>query len=379
MKVLLAPDSFKGSLSAREVIEAMQEGIRKVVPDAQIDACPLADGGQGTVDAILEECGGERRSARVTGPLGGPVSASWAMLSDNRTAVIEMAAAAGLALVAEGQRDPTRTTSYGVGELIREALDTGARGIIVGVGDSATSDGGAGAAQALGLRFEGGICPMTGGALVEIRGVDRSGRDPRLDGIELVVACDVDNPLLGPQGAAAVYAPQKGATCGQVALLEEGLAGLAGLAAGDLAERAGAGAAGGLGFGLAAFCGARLAIGIELVFELVRFEQRLEGCDLVLTGEGKLDVQSLRGKVVAGVARKVCSRGVPAVAIVGSAERGSDELLKEGLSAYLPIQNGPVSKAQALAEAPRLVAELAAQVARRFVKGEKLRNPPAGR
>jgi glycerate kinase len=369
MKVLLAPDSFKGSLSAWEVIEAMGRGIREVMPDAQIDPCPMADGGQGTVDAILEHCGGERRCARVSGPLGAPVNAGWAMLGDGSTAVIEMAAAAGLALVAEAERDPTRTTSYGVGELIREALDAGAPRIIVGVGDSATSDGGAGAVQALGLRFAGGTCPMTGSALLQIRGLDRSQRDPRLDGVELVVACDVDNPLLGPQGAAAVYAPQKGATCEQVRLLEQGLARLAALADSSLPERPGAGAAGGLAFGLAAFCGARLATGIDLVLELVRFEQRLEGCDLVLTGEGKLDAQSLRGKVVAGVARQARARGVPAVAIVGSAESGADGLLRAGLSAYLPMQNGAVSKAQALAEAPRLVAELAAHVARRFVKG----------
>ena len=371
-RILLAPDSFKGSLSAPEVCQAMELGIREVLPHAWIDLCPLADGGEGMVEAILAKQSGTLHNARVMGPLGQEVDALWAMLDDGSAAVIEMAAAAGITLLDPARRDPTITSTFGVGQLIGQALNAGAGRIIVGVGGSATVDGGTGAAQALGLDFQVPTAPrrpMAGGALAALTKIDWSNRDVRLDDVEILVACDVNNPLLGSQGAAPVYGPQKGATPAQIRQLEAGLANLVALTGGTLHEHNGAGAAGGLAFGLAAFCGARLVRGIDLVFELVDFARRIDNCDLVVCGEGKLDAQSFCGKVVGAVASKAQAHQVPAVAIVGSSEINERQLSQRGLFAY-PLQIEGVSLEEARRQARQLVTATATTVARHFAEGK---------
>lgn len=358
MRVLVAPDKFKGGATARQAARALARGVRRIVPEAAIDLCPLADGGEGTAEVLAAARGGSRQVARVTGPLGEPVEAAWVRLADG-TAVLEMAAAAGLELVPPERRDPTRTTTFGVGELLARALD--APRVVVGVGGSATVDGGAGAVQALGVALDPDRRPARGGDLSALRAVDPAGRDPRLGEVELLVACDVGNPLLGAEGAAAVYAPQKGASPAQVRSLERGLRHWAGLCGGD-PEAAGAGAAGGLGYGLAACCGARLVRGIDLVLDVVGFAERLD-VDLVLTGEGRLDAQTGRGKVIAGVVAAARSAGVPVIALAGEVEPGADDLL-EGIGAAMPIADGPRSLEEALRDTEALLEQAAARAVR---------------
>jgi len=304
----------------------------------------MADGGEGTVDALVGATGGTFRQTRVTGPLGDPVTATWGLLGDgSNTAVIEMAAASGLALVSPSRRNPLLTTTYGTGELIRAAFDAGATRLIVGIGGSATTDGGTGAAQALGYRFlDAAGQPiqghMSGGKLSLAKGVRMNFRPSRPASI--LVACDVDNPLCGPRGAAAVYGPQKGATPEQVEILDRNLAHLADLIERDLGKDVrdfpGAGAAGGLGAGMVAFLGARLDRGVNLVMEAVRFGERIQGADLIITGEGRLDRQSMMGKVIAGVGQAGKAVGVPVIALVGSIGDGAEAAL-ELLESYHPI------------------------------------------
>lgn len=314
MKVLCCPDSFKESISATDAAEAMARGVRAA--GAEADVCPLADGGEGTVEALVAATGGELRVTRVRGPLGDHVEAAWGLLPDG-AAVIELAAAAGLALVPTDQRDPEKTTTFGVGELIAAALDAGAQRIILGIGGSATTDGGCGAAQALGVKFAGIDGWPRGGVLSSIHAIDRSGLDPRLANVTITVACDVTNPLTGPNGAAHVYGPQKGATLNQVDRLDAGLRHLASLCDADDAMP-GAGAAGGFGYGAVAFLGATLQRGIDLVLDAVKFDERVADCDMILTGEGKLDAQTLSGKTIAGVLNR--SRNKPVTALVGRVE-----------------------------------------------------------
>jgi glycerate 2-kinase len=364
MRLLIAPDKFKGSLSARAATAAMVQGARRADPSIEVDPCPLADGGEGTVEALLAAGGGTLRAVRVTGPLGAPVDCSFALLGDARTAVIEMAAAAGLGLVPAERRDPTRATSHGVGQLIRAALDAGATRLIIGLGGSATNDGGAGMAQALGARFEGAGEPITALELGRVSSVDRSGLDPRLAAAEIVAAGDVDSPLLGELGATRVYAPQKGARDAQLADLERGLARLAELLSGTDPSLPGAGAAGGLGFGLAAFAGARIASGAELVLDAVGFDARLEAVDLVLSGEGRLDAQSLRGKLPIAVARRAERAGVPSVALVGSFDQAALASQPHPLCAWFSIADGPLTDERAMARAGELLSGLTENVVR---------------
>ncbi|MFQ6049033.1 MAG: glycerate kinase [Phycisphaerae bacterium] len=373
MKLVVAPDSFKQCLSSTQVCQAIVEGLRRVWPgpDVRIEAVPMSDGGEGLVEALLAARGGRKHPTTVRGPLGQPVEAFVGLLEDGQTAVIEMASASGLGLIDPQQRDPLRTTTYGTGQLILGALDWQVRRIIVGVGGSATVDGGVGCAQALGVRFfgpDGRVLPdgLGGGDLQRVGRIDASGRDRRLEGVELVVACDVDNRLCGPQGAAAVYGPQKGATPQMVEQLEAGLAHLAGLIERDLgrqvAEMPGAGAAGGLAAGLVGFCGARLRPGVELVMEATGLQQRLVGCDLVITGEGRLDAQSLMGKVISGVGRVARQAGVPVVALVGSVGEGA-EAAGQYLDAWLCIQDGPRDLPTAIRRARELLRDAAANLA----------------
>lgn len=364
MKVVIAPDKLKGSLSARAAARAIARGARRALPGAELELCPLADGGEGTLEALLDARGGERRTLRVTGPLGAPVEASWALLADG-TAVIEMAQVAGLLSIPEAERDPTRTTTYGVGELVRAALEAGAPKIVVAVGGSGTNDGGAGMAQALGVRFEGASEPLTGADLGRVAGIDRSGRDRRLDAVEVVVACDVDNPLLGECGATRVYARQKGASEEQIETLERGLARLA-MLAGTSGDFPGAGAAGGLGFGLVAFAGARVESGAELVLDAVGLDRRLDGARLLITGEGRLDAQSLAGKLVIAAARRAAAKGVPSVALVGAVADDVTHARAPELTAWLSICDRPESEAAAMRRAAELL-EAAAENLLRLV------------
>lgn len=342
-KILLVPDSFKGTLSSRQVCQVMAGQLRRFFPQAQVKSIPVADGGEGSVEAFLAAAGGERRTRTVTGPFGEPVEAFYGILGDGRTAVIEMAACAGLPL-AEGRLNPERATTYGVGELLLAAKEAGCTKAILGLGGSCTNDGGAGAAAALGAKFtraDGAAFVPTGGTLGEIAALDVSPVAQALQGMELTAMCDIDNPLYGEAGAAAVFAPQKGADAAMVARLDAGLRHLGQVSARclgrDFSHLPGAGAAGGLGFGMAAFCGAQLRMGIDAVLDAVGFDSLLPGTDVVFTGEGKIDSQSARGKVVSGVAVRCRKAGVPVVAVVGQIGQGFEEMYQQGLTAVFSI------------------------------------------
>lgn len=342
-KILLVPDSFKGTLSSRQVCQVMAGQLRRFFPQAQVKSIPVADGGEGSVEAFLAAAGGERRTRTVTGPFGEPVEAFYGILGDGRTAVIEMAACAGLPL-AEGRLNPERATTYGVGELLLAAKEAGCTKAILGLGGSCTNDGGAGAAAALGAKFiraDGTAFVPSGGTLGEIAALDVSPVAQALQGMELTAMCDIDNPLYGDAGAAAVFAPQKGADAAMVARLDAGLRHLGQVSARclgrDFSHLPGAGAAGGLGFGMAAFCGAQLRMGIDAVLDAVGFDSLLPGTDVVFTGEGKIDSQSARGKVVSGVAARCRKAGVPVVAVVGQIDQGFEEMYQQGLTAVFSI------------------------------------------
>jgi glycerate 2-kinase len=371
MRIIIAPDSFKEALPARHVCEAIARGIRRVMPDAQIDLVPMADGGEGTVDALIAATGGQSHETTVSGPLGDPVRARWGLLGDGSgTAVLEMAAASGLALVPPDRRNPLLTTTYGTGELVRAALDSRAERVLIGIGGSATNDGGAGAAQALGVRFidgDGRPLPsgLSGGGLSEIVRIDLAARDPRVGRVPIEVACDVDNPLCGPRGAAAIYGPQKGATPEHVRVLDSNLAHLAELIKRDLGKDVrdipGAGAAGGLGAGLIAFFDATLRPGIGLVMDALHFPQRIAGADLIITGEGRLDRQSMMGKLIEGVGRAAKAARVPAIALVGSIGEGADTAL-EVLESYHCINPPNTPLPEALPHTATRLEETAASV-----------------
>jgi len=374
VKVVVAPDSFKECLAAEDVARAMAKGVRAAAPEAEVLCVPMADGGEGTVRALVAATTGRLYRKPVTGPLGELVEAEFGVLGDGRTAVIEMAAASGLPLVPPERRDPMKTTTYGTGELIRAALGLGIRRLVLGIGGSATVDGGAGMAQALGARLldeAGDPIGRGGGELERLSRIDLAAMDERLKGMRCEVACDVDNPLVGPRGAARVYGPQKGATPAMVERLEKNLAHLADLVERDLGLRVhdepGAGAAGGLGAGLMAFLGATLRPGVELVIDAMGLEEKLSGADLVLVGEGQMDEQSAYGKVPVGVARLASGMGIPVVAIVGALGEGFEAVHKEGITACFTIVDRPTTLAEALERAPELLARTAEEVLRLFL------------
>ena len=324
MRVVIAPQEFKGSLSAVEAAAAIESGVRAVFPDTMIDSVPVADGGPGTVEAIVHAANGRTSIARVDGPLGAPVDARWGRIDDGRCAVIEMTAASGLTLLRTEELDPRRASTHGTGQLIAHALDAGVERILIGVGGSATNDGGAGMAETLGARLldeDGRRLPPGGAALVRLARVRMDGFDARLSSVDVRVLCDVQNPLLGPEGASAIYGPQKGADAACVAQLDRALANFAAVLEHDLEARVadipGAGAAGGLAAGLMAFCGAVLQSGFDAVSEAVRLAERIAQADLVISGEGRLDSQSAYGKTVAGVARLAETANVPCLAVAG--------------------------------------------------------------
>ena len=371
MKVVIAPDSYKGCLSALEVAKAMERGVLSVFPSAEVRKIPIADGGEGTVAALVTATNGQLRQTEVTDPLGNKIIAHWGVLGDGRTAVIEMAAASGLPLVPKEKRDPRVTTTYGTGELIKAALAEGLAKIIIGIGGSATNDGGTGMARALGVRFldaAGQEVAAGGGSLAEICQIDATGLDPRLKNTEIVVACDVDNPLCGTRGASAVFGPQKGATPEMVQQLDAGLAKYASCArqatGRDVAEKAGAGAAGGLGAGLMFFTPAQLKPGVEIVLDAVGFSDIVRDADFVITGEGRTDFQTAFGKAPVGVAKVAKTHGAPVFCISGGLGEGADDVLAQGIDAVMSICDRPLSLEECMAAGAQLIEPAAARLCR---------------
>jgi len=377
MKILVAPDSFKSSLFASQVAVAMEEGIRAVLPQVQVTRLPLSDGGEGLVDALVSASGGEFVTEEVTDPLGRPVSSYWGLMGDKKTAVIEMAAASGLPLLDENERNPMVTTTYGTGQLIKAALDRGCRKLIIGIGGSATNDGGGGMAQALGASLvdeEGRELPFGGGYLHKLRKIDLSGMDSRLKNTRIRVACDVNNPLTGSRGASSVYGPQKGATPDMVEKLDRALKYYAQVIYRDLGidveNVPGSGAAGGLGAGLMAFLNGELTPGIELVMEAVGLEKELKNCSLILTGEGELDAQSIYGKVPVGVARAAKKENVPVVVLAGSVAEDLGIMHREGITACFSIINKPMTLENAMEKTADLVKTAAEEVIRLWLQAK---------
>ena len=379
MQILVSPQEFKGSLSAREAAEAIARGLRRALPDAMLDVVPMADGGPGTVDAVLSTASGRRQTAVVQDPLGRPVDAVWGLIDEGPTAVIEMAAASGLVRLRDEERDPRRASTYGTGQLVLAALDAGCRRLIVGVGGSATNDGGAGMAKALGARLldsEGRQLPPGGGPLAGLDHIDVSGLDRRLRDCEVTVAADAENPLCGPTGASRVYGPQKGATPEAVEELEAALLHYAAVIQRDLGidvtSLRGGGAAGGLAAGLVAFLKGRIASGAELVAEAVGLRERLSRADIVFTGEGRLDRQTAYGKTVATVARLAKEQGRPVVVLAGEVEGGYAAMMGANFDAVLSIATGPLSRAEAQERAADLLAGAAEQAGRLVAVGRFL-------
>jgi len=376
MKVVIAPQGFKGSLEAPKVAQAIEAGVKRALPDAVTVLKPMADGGEGTVQALISASGGEMVTTRVTGPLGNKVLARWGIFPDRTSAVIEMAAASGITLVPPGSLNPLLTTTYGTGELILAALERGCRRIIVGLGGSATNDGGVGMAQAIGARLldeNGDNLSPGGAALVRLHHIDMSGIDSRLAVSEISVATDVTNPLCGEKGCTAVYGPQKGATPEMVKLLDSALEHYATVVRRDLGievrDVPGSGAAGGLGAGLLAFTGAKIVSGVEMVIKASGLVAELRDTDLVFTGEGRLDEQSAYGKVPAGVAKQAKEFGVPVVALAGSLGKGYECIYRIGVDSVSVIAPGPISLEEAMADAEPLIADAAERVMRKFLAG----------
>lgn len=377
MKVLVASDSYKGSLTSLMVGKAVAEGVNKVYPEAQIRIIPIADGGEGTVQALIYSGDGEYLTRTVTSPLGDDIEAFLGMLPDN-TAVLEMAAASGLPLVPADKRDPRITTTRGTGELIKYALDKGAQRILIGIGGSATNDGGAGMAQALGVKLldaEGHELPPGGASLIRLHRIDTHGLDPRLADVPITVICDVDNPLCGERGASAVYGPQKGATPEMVRFLDNCLDHYAKIIEEQLGisilDIPGAGAAGGLGGGLLAFTKARLQSGTEAILNTIRFDELLPDYDIVITGEGKIDAQSAYGKVPKGVGMRAQKLNKPVIAIVGSIGEGAELLYKHGIEAIVPITDKPMVLEEAVKDAYNLVMNAAERTFRLLRLGSR--------
>jgi len=403
MKIVVAPQALKGSMDAAEVGAAIATGVRAVFPDADIAVVPVADGGEGTVRALVAATGGEPRRTRVDGPLGEPVEAEWGIIDTGggrgrtrpahdagaaddvpdaqaRTAVIEMAAASGLPLVPSSRRDPRITSTRGTGELLRAALDAGCRAVILGIGGSATNDGGAGMAQALGARLldhAGNELPPGGAALARLARIDVSGLDARLRATDVRVACDVTNPLCGPTGASAVYGPQKGATPEMVRALDAALAHYADVLHRDLGadvrDVPGAGAAGGLGAGLLAFAGAKLVPGAALVLDALNFAETMRGADLAITAEGRLDAQTAYGKAPGAVAAAARAVGARAIVLAGAVAMDEAALAQLGFAAAIPLPDGPLTLDESMARAAELVTAAAERALRLVKLGRELR------
>ena len=374
MKIVIAPQGFKAGISGLEAAQAIARGVGKAVPEAETVLAPVADGGDGTLNALVDGTGGDVFASTVTGPLGQPLEAQWGVMGDGSTAVIEMALASGLALIPQRRRNPRITTTAGTGEIVKEALERGYTRIIVGLGGSATNDGGAGFASALGARFldsEGRPLPPGGSALARLDRIEHSGLHQGLAKANIVAATDVTNPLCGPEGASAVFGPQKGANPQMVRELDDALANYARVVARDVgrdvAEQPGAGAAGGLGAGMMAFAGATLQSGIDMVCEVLNFDTLLHGADLVITGEGRADHSTIFNKAPAGVARRAKAHGVPTVLLAGSLGPGYEELYDHDVAAVICIADRPMSFEQSLSRSGELL-ESAAEHTMRLIE-----------
>lgn len=379
MKILVAPDSYKGSLTAIEVADVMEEGIKKACPMANVIKKPIADGGEGTVETILNAIGGSYQHLTVTGPTGKPIEAKFGILSDQYTAVIEIASASGLMTISAEDRNPLMTTSYGTGEIIKKALDKGCRKLVIGLGGSATNDGGVGMAQAVGIRFlddYGREIGLGGERLTDIALIDVSGLDPRIQEAELVIASDVNNVLCGEDGASAVFAPQKGATPEMVDKLDRALQHLATVIKKqldiDIANTKGAGAAGGLGAGLMAFLNAQMHSGIATVFEFTKIENDVKIADLIITGEGQTDQQSVFGKVPYGIGNLAQKYHKPVICISGSVTEGAEKLYDHGVKVVIGAVQSPMSLEDAIFNSKELVMKATERTMRAILIGNKI-------
>jgi len=348
-KIVIAPDSFKGTMSSIEICDIVERGIKNIFPKAQTVKVPIADGGEGTVDAFLKAIGGTRINIKVKDPLMRDIDSFYGILDDKKTAVIEMAAASGLPLLSDEEKNPFLTSTYGTGQLILDALEKGCSRIILGLGGSATNDGGIGMAAALGVKFldeKNNEIPLNGGGLKNLHRIDVSGKNPELEKCEIIAACDVDNPLHGVNGAAYVFSPQKGADEEMVRVLDNNLKHYADVIQNEFGinvqDIPGTGAAGGIGAALVAFMGAKLESGIKIVLDCVNFDSLIAGADLIITGEGKIDGQSLRGKVPIGIAERAVKQGVPVIAVVGNIGEDIDAVYDKGISAVFCTSRKPV-------------------------------------
>ncbi|MGW8316261.1 MAG: glycerate kinase [Bacteroidales bacterium] len=374
--ILIAPDSFKDCLPAGAVADALRAGILDILPGTEVHTVPMADGGEGTVDAVVDATRGERVAVEVMDPLLRPVPSFYGITGEGTTAVIEMAAASGIELLAPGERNPWVTSTFGTGQLILDALNRDCRRIIVGIGGSATNDGGAGMAVALGVRLiskEGNDCREGGGGLGALQRISVDSLDPRIRGCEVLVACDVTNPLTGPHGASATYGPQKGADPAMVERLDRNLIHYASVIREQLGQEVdgvpGAGAAGGLGAGLMAFAGARLVNGFSLIAEVVGLENRIREADLVITGEGRMDEQTLFGKTPFGVAQLAKKYGKPVIGVAGSLEPGAGILYGHGFDLLMPIQEKPADLTEAINHAEDQLRRTGERIARILTLG----------
>ena len=378
MKIVIAPDSFKGSLSALKAAEAIERGVKKAAPDAQTVLVPVADGGEGTLDSLVSATDGRKVQVKVKGPLLEPVQAEYGVLGDGETCVIEMACASGLCLLEPSRLNPMITTTYGTGELIKKALDDGCRKFILAIGGSATNDGGAGMLQALGMKLldvEGQSIQAGGGALRELAKIDASDFDARIADSDFLIASDVQNPLIGKEGASHVFGPQKGATAEMVDQLDRNLKHFADLVEKQtgirLHEMAGAGAAGGIGGAFQAFFPSKMSRGIDMVIEYTGLKEKLIGAECVFTGEGQMDDQTASGKTPMGVAQAAKREGIPVYALAGSVGQGIDVLYDHGITSVHSIINGPMTLDEAMKRGAELLEQTAEQVTRTYVSCKK--------
>lgn len=379
MKILIAPQAFKGSISAVDAAAAMREGVLRVLPDAEVSAVAVADGGDGTLETLVEGSGGEIHHIEVTGPLGERRTAEWGAMGDGATAVIEMARTSGLALVPDEKRNPLVTTTFGLGEAIIHAIDAGYRRFIIGIGGSATNDAGAGMAQALGVRLldsGGRDLEFGGAALSKLNNIDMSGLNDTVHSCEFLVACDVNNPLTGPTGASAIYGPQKGATPEMIESLDAALLHFAEVVRRDIGveinDVPGSGAAGGLGGGMIAFANGELRAGVDIVLDTVRLDDYLTGCNLVITGEGSMDHSTIYNKAPVGVAERAKRLGIPVVGISGSLGAGFQDVHEHGIDALASITPGPMTLDEASERAEELISNATEQVLRFMTAGSQV-------
>ncbi|MEW9699502.1 glycerate kinase [Paenibacillus sp. SI8] len=371
MNIVIAPDSFKGSLTAQRVGRAIERGIKRASPASVTQVFPMADGGEGTMDCLIAATQGRFVRVSVQDPLGRMIDSGFGLLGDGTTCIVEMAMSSGLCLIESAERNPLKTTTYGFGQLIRAALDQGCRTFILALGGSATNDGGAGMLQALGVELldqDGQPIGYGGGELESVAAIRTNGLDPRLADCRFTVACDVDNPFIGPNGASAVFGPQKGATTAMVAKLERGLKQFADVIEGTqgvaIHDVPGAGAAGGLSGGILAFLSGELESGISIVTRITGLEAAVRKADLVITGEGRVDAQTAHGKTPLGVAQVAKTHGVPVIVVAGSIGQGIDSLYDQGVSAVVSIVNRPMTLAEAMEQTEPLLEEAAEQILR---------------